>query len=73
MAHEVTFTLPEQPLGKVDAEFTIKKDGQVLGTLKISKGTIDWSPKDHAQDNPFKVKWSRFDILMRENGKRKDQ
>lgn len=40
MAHEIMFTLPNQPLGKVDAQFTVKKDGQILGTLKVQKGRL---------------------------------
>jgi hypothetical protein len=71
MAHEIMFTLPNQPLGKVDAQFTIKKDGQVLGTLKISKGTIDWTPRDHAHDNPFRMSWSKFDGIMRDQSRKK--
>lgn len=71
MAHEITFTLPEQPLGKVDAEFTVKKDGQVLGTLKISKGTLDWTPQKHGHENPFQMTWSTFDKMMRDHNKRK--
>ncbi len=71
MSHEITFTLPEQPLGKVDAQFIIKKDGQTLGTLKVSRGTIDWTPKDHAHENPFQIGWATFDKIMREKGKRK--
>lgn len=71
MAHEITFTLPEVPLGKVDAEFTIKKDGQIVGTLKVSRGTIDWTPKDHAHENPYQISWINFDKLMRNKGRRK--
>jgi len=71
MAHEISFTIPEQPLGKVDAIFTIKKDGILLGNLKISKGTLDWSPNNHDQRNPYKISWAKFDALMRDKGKRK--
>jgi hypothetical protein len=72
MAHEIMFTLPTQPLGKVDAQFTINKDGQILGTLKISKGTIDWTPKDFAHDNPFQLSWTKFDKLMCEQKRKKE-
>ena len=41
MAHQISFTLPEQPLGRVDAEFKVKIDEEILGTLKISKETVD--------------------------------
>ena len=71
MAHEIMFTLPNQPLGKVDAQFTVKKDGQILGTLKISKGTIDWTPRDYAHDNPFRMSWSKFDKIMQDQNRKK--
>lgn len=71
MAHEIMFTLPNQPLGKVDAQFTVKKDEQILGTLKISKGTIDRTHRDHAHDNPFRMSWSKFDEIMRDQNRKK--
>ena len=71
MAHQISFTLPEQPLGKVDAEFIVRKDGELLGTLKISKGTLDWTPKGHGHENPYQISWTNFDKLIRDKGKRK--
>lgn len=71
MAHQISFTLPEQPLGRVDAEFKVKIDEEILGTLKISKGTVDWTPKGHSHENPYQLTWTQFDTLMRDNGKRK--
>ena len=43
--HKVTFTVPERPLGKTDIELKIKKDDELLGVLKVSKGGPDWFPK----------------------------
>ena len=40
MAHEVRFSLPERQLGRADAEFNVKRDGQALGRLKISNGSV---------------------------------
>lgn len=65
MGHEISFTLPEQPLGKVDAKFKVHKDGEVLGTLKISKGSLDWTPKGHEHENPHQLSWTKFDKIMR--------
>lgn len=38
--HKVDFTIPERPLGKADVEFRVKLDGESLGRLKVSDGTI---------------------------------
>ncbi|HPC61672.1 MAG TPA: hypothetical protein PKX23_13500 [Verrucomicrobiota bacterium] len=65
MAHSVTFTLPERDLGKADVEFRVKYDGSVLGTLKVSKGTVVWVPKDHTYG--YKIGWRDFDTLMRQH------
>ena len=72
MAHKVTFTIPERELGTADIEFSVDKDGDKLGTLKISKGSIVWFPKHArrgADNNGFKLSWSKFDQLMQENAK----
>jgi len=47
MAHKVTFTVPERPLEKKDIEFDVKKDGAMLGTLKIRRGGLVWRPRDY--------------------------
>ena len=47
MAHEVTFTVPQRPLGKTDVEFDVKKNGTMFGTLKVSKGGIVWRSKNN--------------------------
>ena len=39
-----------------------------LGELRISRGTIDWVPRNHAQ--AYRLEWERFDEVMRENGVR---
>lgn len=66
--HEVNVTVPERPLGKADVEFRIKRDGEVLGHLKVSNGTIVWVPKNKTYG--FKLGWVSFDELMKANGKR---
>jgi len=68
MAHKVTFTVPERELGKSDMEFKVRRDGEVLGTLKISKGNIVWVPKD-AQKG-YKINWAKFAEYAVENGRK---
>jgi hypothetical protein len=60
--HNVTLTLPERPLGKVDAEFAIKKYDVVLGTLKLSQGGAEWFGK-HAKKGK-KISWSTLAQLI---------
>jgi hypothetical protein len=68
VAHNVTFTIPERELGKADIEFHVNKDGQKFGTLKVSKGSLVWLPKDHTYG--FKVGWAKLEAFMKENGSR---
>jgi len=66
MKHDVTFTLPERDLGKADVEFRIKRDGSKHGTLKVSKGSVVWVPKDHSYG--YKMGWAGFADLMEQHG-----
>lgn len=61
--HEVRFSLPERELGKSDIEFKIKKDGRAFGTLRVSKGSIVWFPKDTSYGH--KISWVDFDSVMK--------
>ena len=65
--HDVSFTLPERSLGKADIELKVKRDGEILGRLKISNGTLVWVQKNAKYG--FKVDWVKFDQFMSENGK----
>ena len=64
--HDVKFTVPERPLGKADVEFSVKRDGEVLGRLKVSNGTIVWVPKNKTYG--LKLGWGSFDRLMHKHG-----
>ena len=69
--HDVTFTIPERALGKAekaDLEFKAKRNGDMVGRLKVSNGTIVWVPKN-AQYG-FKLGWVKFDELMQEHALR---
>ncbi|MGB2682597.1 MAG: hypothetical protein WBE39_14925 [Candidatus Competibacter sp.] len=66
--HDVSFVLPERALGKADAEFKVKKDGEVLGKLKISNGSVVWVTKNNSYG--YLMSWSKFDKLMQEHGKK---
>jgi hypothetical protein len=44
MAHKVAVTLPSRELGHSDVSFAVDKDGKLFGTLRVSKGGVDWTP-----------------------------
>lgn len=46
--------------------FEIFSDGLRLGTLKISKGSIEWFASGHQYS--YHLTWKDFDNIMRENG-----
>lgn len=66
MAHDVIFNVPGRSLGRSDVEFQVKKDGSILGTLKVSKGSVVWFPANTTYG--YKVNWSKFDNILQENG-----
>lgn len=58
MAYNGQFTIPKRELGKADVEFIVSGDDGVIGTLKISKGSIVWFPKKTNYGR--KVNWKEF-------------
>jgi len=70
MAHEVKMTISAIQIGNVDIEFDVYSGGQKTGTLKISKGTLDWVPAGNSV-NALKVTWEDFANLMKVHGSRK--
>ena len=60
--HDVEFTVPQRPLGKVDIEFFITKDGGQLGKIKISKGGIDYYPKNAKKT--IRKTWTQLDAMF---------
>ena len=68
MAHEVTFKLPDRELGKAALEISVKKDGDMLGRFKASKGGASWVPRDRTYG--FKLSWTELSELLEEHGKK---
>jgi hypothetical protein len=64
--HDVNFTLPERPLGKVDADFIVHIDGEPFGKLKVSHGAVVWIPK-HGR-NHRRLSWTALAGLFEEHG-----
>jgi hypothetical protein len=42
--HDIYFTLPRKTIKNADAEFAVRSDGKKLGSLKVSRGTLEWLP-----------------------------
>ena len=63
--HNVYLELPKQELSNVDAIFHINLNGEKLGTIKLSKGSLDYYPK-HRKKNPISINWTQFDELMKD-------
>jgi hypothetical protein len=62
MKHVVQFTVPKRDLGKSDVVFSVNIDGEKLGTLEVSKGSVVWYRKNNSYGH--KVGWSEFDRIM---------
>ena len=48
-----------------DIEVEVRADGDLLGRLRISRGTIDWIPA-HKQ-GAHRLRWRRFAELIEDN------
>ena len=61
--HDVKVTMPEKlPVQRADVEFDIRKDGQKLGTLKVSQGTLEWVPLNKSYG--IHIDWEEFAEFM---------
>jgi len=61
------FTSTSHPLNLVnsDAVFSIYQNGRKLGTITISKGSIEWYPKNAKY--PYTLSWSQFDKMIKKS------
>lgn len=66
--HDVSFNIPQRPLGKAAVEFLIKLDGAVLGALAVSNGSVVWFPKGTTYG--LKVDWKKFNDMMQKSATR---
>jgi hypothetical protein len=62
VAYDVTFSVPVRALGKSDIEFVVKREGEKFGTLRVSKGSLVWFPRNGVKGR--KVKWEAFHTFM---------
>jgi len=66
--HKVDFELPKRELGNSNIEFKVRRDGAHLGTLRVSKGAVVWTPANH--EFSYKLDWAKFSDLMKQEGHR---
>jgi hypothetical protein len=66
--HRIT-VYPSKALEVVNNDLIVEveADGQKWGELRISKGSIDWVPRNNKRAR--RLGWERFDAVMRENGR----
>ncbi len=64
--HRITVH-PSKPLevNAADLVIEVTSDGEKLGELWVSRGTIDWRPRNHTYA-VASLSWERFDALMRD-------
>jgi hypothetical protein len=62
MRHDVQFTVPSRDLGKADLVFDVRVDGEKLGTLEVSRGSLVWYRKNDSYGH--KLGWTEFDRIM---------
>jgi hypothetical protein len=65
MANDVEFTVPRRELGRSDVEFLVKRDGSVLGALKVSNSSLVWFPKKTSYGD--RMGWNNFDKFMKKH------
>jgi len=48
-----------------DLFLKVYSNGELFGTLKVSQGSIDWSPAGSKRENPHVIYWQEFDEFAR--------
>lgn len=60
--HKIAFQQSTRDVLNSDMTFTVHRNGEKFGELKISKGTIDWKPK--SKQRAIKWSWDKFAATM---------
>ena len=69
--HRLYLRMPAKALLHKDAELDVYSNDRRLGTLKMSKGSIEWLPANH--HSGYHLTWEAFGALMEENGRRRNK
>ena len=70
--HDIAMHLPPQGIKNLDVEIAVRSDDDLLGTLKISKGSIDWLPAKNTK-YLYNLPWERFAALMEIEGRKRQK
>jgi hypothetical protein len=62
MGHKISMRQPKDSVINRDVEFLVYRDGKKLGTLKISRGSLDWIPSNGTVTRY--LSWSDFALIM---------
>ena len=65
--HTVEVKTPALEVGKVDVVFTVRRDGQIYGRLKISRGGVEWMQRSDSK-KAFHMLWTKFDATFFKEG-----
>jgi hypothetical protein len=44
-----------------DVFLRVYRNGKLFGTLKVSQGSVDWSPAGLKREKPHVIYWTEFD------------
>lgn len=65
--HNVDVKTPPLEVGKVDILFRVRRDGQVHGRLKVSKGGVEWMQRSDSK-KAFHMSWDKLDKIFAKHG-----
>ena len=61
--------IPRLLVGNSDVVFDVKRNEEMLGSLRVSKGHLVWRPSNNQFG--YWLKWSDFDTVALNNGSRR--
>ena len=69
--HDVLMNIPRGiPVINTDVDFAVKSNGSKLGTLKVSKGAVEWLPANNSVTS-YSMTWEQLANLVEEHGSEK--
>jgi hypothetical protein len=67
--HDVSLNITKPiPVGNVDIEIPVRRNGRAFGKVKISKGAIDWMPANKSK-TAYYLDWGEFAKVMAQYGR----
>jgi hypothetical protein len=67
--HQVQFNVPDRPLAHADVIFSVARNGEKFGELRVSKGGVAWFPVNKVKG--YRINWAQLDRLAHQRGKRR--